>query len=881
MRIIITGILLLWALSSLLIPASAQQISLAKSIRTYPEILSEIEANSEYRFSYSSDMFLNKGKIRFSANEEAIEPLLTRLFDPIQIRFTIHKGIIILHAKEEIVQIQGSVRDANNGTLLAGASVYDRLSGQGTATNMEGNYRLNLRSGISNLQVSFVGYQSVSVPLSSISSDTVINFALSPDTALLKEVVIRSHSIRDASPVHSTQMGKMSFTTKTLRQTPVLLGEADIIKTLQLTPGVAMGTEGTAGLYVRGGNNDENLFLIDGNPVYQVNHIGGMFSAFNPDAIAGMDFYKGGFPARYGGRLSSVVDIRTCEGNAEKVKGNITVGLISGNMSLEGPLFNKNTTFHIALRRTWLDVLSAPALALVNKAQKKNGNKYRMRYAFHDLNGKIVHRLSEKDKLFISIYQGNDVFHTGYRESTDNQYMVSVSDMNNRMRWGNLLTTAGWEHRYNTRLTSKVTALYTRYRSQLRYRSMQEDGRPGTTDYQKDFSENLSENGIQDMGMRASFDYRSHGNHRIRFGTDLLYHIFEPEFARYQQNSGKTPATNPPAQILSNEKLKGTEYAVYAEDDWHIHPKLLLNGGVRLSAFNTGKKTFFNAEPRLSARWLLHPDLSVKASYARMAQYVHQLCNSYLNLPTDTWMPVTNKLKPLLSDQISAGVYYSLRDTWQFSMEGYYKKLHNLLDYKDGFTFIPGAAEWESKLATGSGRAYGLEWMVRKESGRTTGWIGYTLSWADRQFDEINGGRTFRSRYDNRHKLNIVVNHKINPLVEVTGAWTYSSGNRTTLPLERYIGEESDYIPNIEYVSERNNYQMPAYHRLDLGMNVYRPKKKNRMGIWNISVYNAYCRMNPFMVYQATKTMGNQSFPRFRQMSYFPVIPTVSYTYKF
>ncbi|MEG2180107.1 MAG: TonB-dependent receptor [Bacteroidales bacterium] len=859
-----------------------EKISLARQTGSYPEILSAIEANSAYRFSYRSDLFEEKGKVKFAANEENIESLLQRLLDPIAIRFTINQKIIVLRPREEIVMIQGSVRDANNGMELAGASVYDKESGHGTAVDANGAYNLRLRGGRTNLQISFIGYQPFSLPSLTLRNDTVIHFKLSPDTTALTEVIVRSRPLSETSQVHSSQMGKMSFSSKTLRQTPVLLGEADIIKTLQLTPGVSMGTEGTAGLYVRGGGNDENLFLIDGNPIYQINHIGGVFSAFNPDAISEMDFFKGGFPARYGGRLSSVVDLHTREGNSEKLKGSVTLGLISGNMSLEGPLFNKKTTFYLGLRRTWLDVLSAPAIAIVNKTQKKQGNKYRMRYAFHDLNGKIAHRIDERNKLFVSIYQGNDLFHTGYKEFsliTESNY--SMNDMNNRMRWGNLMTTAGWEHRYNEQLSGKLLALYTRYHSQLKYYNESQTGRPGEEAYDFQKTENTSTNGIQDMGIRSSFDYRPLSQHRVRFGADLLYHIFNPEFTRFQ---GTNPESGSQPQILSNDRLHGFECALYAEDDWTLHPRVLINGGIRLSTFTTSGKTFFNAEPRASVRWLAGSNISVKAAYARMAQYVHQLSNSFLNLPTDSWMPVTAKLKPLLSDQVSAGIYYTLNSTWQFSAEGYYKKLNNLLDYKDGFSFVPGTVEWESKLTGGKGRGYGVEWMVRKESGRTTGWAGYTLSWADRQFDEINEGRMFRSRYDNRHKFNIVVMHKINPLVEITAAWSYASGNRTTLPLERYVEfEEIDYSNRgeIEYVTERNNYQLPAYHRLDLGLNVYRPKKRNRMGIWNISIYNAYNRMNPFMVYQSSKTVNHQSFPRFKQMSYFPIIPTVSYTYKF
>ena len=343
-------------------------------------------------------------------------------------------------------------------------------------------------------------------------------------------------------------------------------------------------------------------------------------------------------------------------------------------------------------------------------------------------------------------------------------------------------------------------------------------------------------------------------------------------------------------KVFSNEKLLAHELSAFAEDDWTLTPALRLNAGVRLSLFNIDRKTYTGVEPRVSLRWLLGKNLSLKASYSRMNQYVHLISNSFLNLPTDSWMPVTRNLKPLISDQYSLGAYYNWKDL-DFSMEGYYKDSRNLLEYKDGHSLVPSSITWDRKLVAGKGRSYGLEWMVRKSTGRTTGWIGYSLAWSDRQFNELNGGCRFPSRYDNRHKLNIVVMHKLSKRVELSAAWTYTSGNYTTLSTESYEGLNppskdpygSSSQEEFDLYGDRNNYQLPAYHRLDLGINIYRPKKKGRMGIWNVSVYNAYCRMNPFMIEKTEEydSAEKKSYPVFKQYSFLPIVPSITYTYKF
>ena len=862
------------------------------------EILDEIQKQTGVTFSYESSLLSGLQKTTFRADDEALTDCLTRLFANLPVVYKMTGNVVVLKRKPKQVTVSGFVRDKRSAESLIGASVYEAHSRVGTASNNFGFFSLTLPPGDITIRSSYIGYTSHQHILNGLERDTVLTIELEP-SASLEEVVITGQS-NDKQSVLSTQMGALEINQQTIRSTPVMFGEADIIKTLQLTPGVSAGTEGTAGMYVRGGNVDENLFLIDGNPVYQINHIGGIFSAFNPEAISGMDFFKSGFPSRYGGRLSSVVDVHTKEGNMKEYHGSASIGLISGNLNFEGPIIKDRTSFNIGLRRTWLDVLSAPAVAIANKITKKDGTRLRARYAFHDLNLKVNHIFNDRSRMYLSLYNGNDVLKGGSTDfpdqDSDNNYNYD-SDVS--LRWGNIMATAGWTYVFNNRLFGKVSGVFTRYHSRLRNTEHDVVGNEGDEDYSDSFRENETNTGITDFGLRTSFDYLPASAHHIRFGGDYLVHRFHPEYNRsvaYEKNEETSVEIG---QEFANDLLWGHEAGVYAEDDWTLSSAVRLNAGLRFSLFNVQGKTYTGLEPRVSLRWLLDDNLSFKASYSRMNQYVHLISNSFISLPTDAWMPVTRKLKPLISDQVSAGFYYNLNKEYNFSVEGYYKTLDNLLEYRDGHTFTPSFVNWEDKLTAGEGRSYGAEFMVRKETGRTTGWVGYGLSWSDRQFDELNQGARYPARFDNRHKLNIVVMHKISPKVELSAAWSYASGNHVTLSLENYYengtgsptNNDNQYVVNsgesIDYYEGRNNYQLPAYHRLDLGIKIYRPKKKGRMGIWTVSIYNVYSRMNPFMIYKSDKTIPDpgspygKNVPVFKTIGIMPIIPSISYTYKF
>ncbi|MDL2265952.1 TonB-dependent receptor, partial [Parabacteroides sp. OttesenSCG-928-G21] len=866
-------------------------VAITLNMREVPllKVLAEIEKQADVRFTYESSLLSNIPPVSFSAQSESLDSCLKRLFAGLPLLYQQNGRYIILKRKPRQVTISGFVRDKASSESLIGASVYEISSRRGTAANNYGFFSVRLNPGDITLQASYVGYSSQELYFNQLDRDTTLIIELESNVALQEIVIFASE--RERQQVMTSKMGALEINQKTIQTAPTMFGEADIIKTLQLTPGVSVGTEGFTGMYVRGGEVDENLFLIDGNPVYQISHIGGLFSAFNAEAIRGMEFFKGGFPARYGGRLSSVVDVHTKEGNMREFHGSASIGLISGNVSLEGPIVKDRTSFMIAIRRTWLDALTIPAIAVVNHYTKKDGDKARGRYAFHDLNLKLDHRFNDRSKLFFSLYNGKDVLKGGNKSfEPDKTATPFTDDIHASLDWGNLLATAGWTYVFNNKLFGKLSGVFTQYRSSIKQKQEYVYGEKGSEEYEESYNETSNVTGITDFGIRASFDYLPSPSHHIRFGGDAMMHRFKPEYGQTKSFDSHENDTTEIGAIFANELLWGREFSVFAEDDWDISPSLRVNAGLRVSLFNIDKTIYSSLEPRMSVRWLLKDNLSLKASYARMNQYVHLVSENFINLPTDSWMPITARLKPMESDQLSLGAYYTLKG-YEFSLEGYYKKMNNVLEYRDGYSFLPTFSSWEDKLTAGEGRSYGGEIMIRKQTGKTTGWIGYTLSWADRKFDEINEGKRFPSKYDNRHKLNLVVSHKLSDKVELTGSWTFASGNRVTLPLESYegsydihAGKRVAQYESLDYVKDRNNYQLPAYHRLDLGINIYRPKKSGNMGIWNVSIYNVYSRMNPFMIRRTTKEIKNPSatspyvetisVPCFKTTGIMPIIPS-------
>jgi hypothetical protein len=791
-------------------------------------------------------------------------------------------------AADTLTVVHGHVRDAHDGRALPNVHVQELNTRSGTFTGEDGAFEIRLPDGDARLKVSHIGYAERTVALDRDARHSTVDIALERSATLLEEVTVSSHQ---GDRLHSPQMGMLTVSREKIKSIPTLFGEADVIKALQTQPGVSSGTEGLTGMYVRGGSEDENLYMLDGIPLYRVAHLGGLFSAFNVEAVDGVVFYKSSFPARYGGRLSSVLDVRTRTGDHHAFHGSAMLGLTSGSLYLEGPVVKGKTSFIASMRRSWLEALSVPALALMNNRDKDAGKKTFGQYAFTDVNVKINHRFSERSHAYAGFYYGNDRLKIGERIFSEKGFYF-VNENISRLDWGNTLAYAGWSYRFSDKWSVNVAPSFTRYASSLARNVFNNSGLPAGADYEERRSARTTENGIDDLNGSIHFDWHPSRTHHVNFGMNYTRHHFLPELNRIRSvaNGVETEVTG------DGERLSAHEAAFHAEEDWTLSSAVRLTGGIRLGMFDMRGKTYRTWEPRLSARLLLSGTSSVKFSYSKMNQFVQQISDSYISLPTDFWMPVGNRFEPLESRQFSSGYYYENARGYSFALEGYYKEMNHLLEYREGYSFAPATVGWDDKLTAGRGWSYGMEATVQKESGRLTGMVGYGLMWADRQFDEINLGKRYPAKYDNRHKVNIVANYKLSDDIELNGNWTYVTGNRITLSLEEYpdlnaAGFGSDLAPQdpfrtdlTDYYEDRNNVRLPAYHRLDLGISLYRRGDNGRTGIWNIGVWNAYNRMNPIVIQKNTlyfQESGRKANPTFRTTGIFPLIPSVSYTYKF
>ncbi len=777
--------------------------------------------------------------------------------------------------------IHGMVSEAKSGETLIGATLISQGSGKGTVTDNYGRYSLTLPEGEVHLTCAYMGFATEQRTFY-LSADTMINFALE-DGVALREVTVVGHY--NPSNNQTTQMSAVTIPAEQIKRVPAIFGENDVLKALQLLPGVQSGTEGASGFYVRGGGPDQNLIMMDGIPLYNVNHLGGFFSNFNSDAIKNVTLYKGSFPARFGGRLSSVIDVRTKDGDDQHYHGTASIGLISSRINVEGPIIKGKTTFNISARRTYLDLITRPIMWYVQKKQNMS-ERVSAGYNFYDLNLKVTHKVSDRDKLFLSAYMGDDVASFSLRALDDVTKDFSVRSKMN-WDWGNLVAALRWNHVINGQMFLNSTVSFNRYRSNLKLSAAERSFSDGYAS----FSYN---SGVRDLAIRSELNYKPTPNHNIQAGAEYIFHTFRPDVSAFHLSGKINDQSIRMDTTLVASNIPAHEATLFFEDDWDIASFLKANLGLHYSLFAVGGRSYHSLEPRVSARVMLGERLSFKMGYAMMSQYIHLLSANLVSLPTDLWVPSTERITPMTSHQMAAGLFYHLPDWGDFSIEGYYKKMNNLLEYKDGAGFLAESRGWEDLVAMGDGRAYGLEFLWQKQFGNTTGWVGYTWSRSLRQFNrpgqELNEGEVFPAKYDRIHDFNITVMHKFSDAFDVTASWTYCTGNTATIDFQSYnnMSEIVDapilgkFPSEIPYISSRNNYRLPASHRLDLGLNFYRKyRKSGHTGIWNLSIYNAYCALNPFFVEKGTVEKDGKWINILRQITIFPIIPTISYTYKF
>ena len=783
--------------------------------------------------------------------------------------------------------VSGYITDRTSGETLIGAGVLVDGTGRkvqtGAVTNAYGYYTLTLPQGKTSLQYSYVGYESVVLDVD-LLRDTTVNVVLSPSAEIREATVVAQ---KDAG-IQSSYLGSIDIPLVHIQRTPVLFGEADILKAIQLMPGVQGGNEGFTGLYVRGGGPDENLILLDGVPIYNVDHMLGILSVFQTEAVKKVTLYKGSFPARYGGRVSSIVDIRTNDGNMKETHGSIGVGALTEKFHLEGPIIKDKLSYSLSARGLHT-IFFDPLIRYFGKRASADGEEIYANYFFYDLNGKITWRPTDKDRFFLASYNGRDQMNVKYTEQ-DYYDTEGFNRTNMGLGWGNNVVSLRWNHVFSSQLFANTTVAYNRYNMGLNTGMWSRGTNYDGTKYRYDFDiDYLS--GIRDWSGKVDFDYVPSPRHLVKFGAEYLYHTFLPQTltaVTYSEEGNEKADTKD--TYGNTTPYTGHDMSVYAEDDFSVTENLTVNPGLHLSLFNTDGKSYWSLQPRVSAKYAWDGGWSIKAGYARMAQYVHLLSSAQIALPVDLWVPITKEIKPVTSDQFSTGVYYDGIRGWEFSIEGYYKSMHNILEYKDGTVMIATNTGWETKVEMGNGRAMGLEFFVQKTAGKLTGWIAYTLAKSDRQFPDgsINLGERFPYKYDRRHNFNINANWQVTPRIDLSATFVFATGGTTTLPVRQtaVLGPGESWVQSADFVEHRNNYRLPASHHLNLGANFHHKTRRGE-SIWTVGVYNAYNQMNPNLVYlhYETRRPNPEAEPEpklvMEKVTILPIIPSVSYTYQF
>lgn len=783
--------------------------------------------------------------------------MLKHLFSLIVFTFLLSSQI----QAQKQVTLSGTITEASSGEDLYAATIYIKELMQGTSTNIYGFYSLSTKPGTYTVVFSFIGMEEIEKTIV-LDKDIVMNIELAESEIIAQEVVVTGEK-KDRN-IDNAQTSTLELETKTVKEIPALLGEADIFKTLQLLPGVASAGEGNSGLYVRGGGPDQNLVLLDGATVYNPGHLLGFFSVFNADAIKNTTLYKGGIPAEYGGRISSVLDIGMKEGNMREYEVEGGIGFIASRLTVQGPIKKDVASFIVAGRLTYLNFLVNPIL-------KSKGESFRVPY-FFDINAKINYKIGAKDRLFISTYFGRDKFSFA---SPDGGFSFDIP-------WGNATATARWNHLFSDKLFMNNTFVFNDYTSKVE------------ASFQ-DVSFNLN-SGIRDYGIKGDLQYFQNISNKLKFGYDYLFHEYTPYLYEFETGGDSFSS--------KLTKKYAHEFAVYAQDEWDVKPWLKINTGIRFSMYSNvgpGEKiiyddndlaidtisknafesfaTYFGAEPRLNVRMKINESSSVKMGFNYNKQYMHLVSSSTTTLPTDLWVSSTARVKPQSGIQGSVGYFHNFKDNmYETSIEVYYKKMWNQIEY--GESAVGGNdRDTEDLFVFGTGQSYGAEFFVKKALGKFNGWAGYTLAWTDRDFPDINNGEKFWAKFDRRHDISLVLIYNINKKLKLSGTFIYGSGQNTTIVENRYLlqGELRSVY------GERNGYRLPAYHRLDIGLSYTLVDNDKRFSELNFSIYNVYSRKNPYFIYDDINFNGDDGSldVQAKQVSLFPILPTLTWNFKY
>ncbi len=754
------------------------------------------------------------------------------------------------------ITISGTLSDAKTGEALLFANIYIDGTNIGATSNEYGFYSITIpKDQIEGrelvLVVSYTGYQTKKVTL---EKNTSIRYDIKMESEAInfEEAIITGTKGKEKKEVTSTQMSAIRIPMKNITTIPALGGETDVIKVIQLMPGVQGGGEGSTGMFVRGGDADQNLVLLDEATVYNIGHLFGFFSVFNSDAIKDITLYKGAFPSKYGGRLSSILDVKMKEGNLNEFHGKGGIGLLSSRLTLEGPLVKDKGSFTIAGRRTYID-----------KVFKTVGQN--VPYYFYDLNLKANYKVSDNDRLYFSTYFGNDVLKFDENDIPEEERDSSTTGFGFGFTLGNITNTLRWNHIFNDKLFANTSLIHTKFDYDI---------------FGKFLNNNiLIKSNVRDLGVISNFDYYRSATTKIIFGASATEHIFRPNIV---STAGEISDF---LKSSEGKKQNVLEYGLYGGVEKSFKDDLYkINFGLRFSGAAVEEKFYFSPEPRLAIRRRLNEFSSIKASYSFMKQYMHRVSSSSISLPTDLWYPITKNVKPQYANQMALGYFHLFdRKKVNFSAELYYKWMNNLIEYREGANLILND-NFEDELLSGSGDSWGAEFLVKKDVGNLSGWIGYTLSWATRDFDELNGGKTFWAKYDRRHVISVVGIYKLSKQWTFSAVWTYSSGARFTAQLGQYAVPNASFsgVDLVPVYSERNEISMSPSHRLDINfVHLSRRKNKERrfQGEWHFGAYNVYNRATPYRI--EIKPLESGVGFKYTQPGLFGFLPSLAYNFKF
>ncbi|MES2727000.1 MAG: TonB-dependent receptor [Bacteroidota bacterium] len=748
-----------------------------------------------------------------------------------------------LTVKSSTLTLNGYVVDSKTGEAVNGAKVIAKPLKKGTYTNAYGYFAIQATDDIKTITISYIGYVSQEININT-SNTTNLKINLVEKKNELKQVNVQAKKENDK--VQSTEIGIIHIPIKSIANIPVIGGERDIIKVLQLMPGIKRGHDGSTGMFVRGGNSDQNLILMDEAPVYNASHLLGFFSIFNSDALKDVSMQKGGFTANYGGRLSSIMDVRLKEGNNQTFHAEGGIGILSSRLSIEGPIIKNKSSFIISARRTYIDQV----YKLINKD---------LPYYFYDINAKINYKLSDKDILYFSSYIGDDVL--SLHNPTDSSKQNTNKNIDFGSTLGNRTATLRWNHVYaNKKLFSNISLIH--------------------SSFSYNITGNLAGNklfitsSIQDYLIKMDYNYFKNNTNHIKFGFELAQHYFRPNVSKTEGLFNENIKPN------DGLKISTQDMALYYLNDKEINKKWAINYGIRLTSAINQQTVYINPEPRINVRYALNDHASIKTSYTRMVQYLHLVSGSGAAMPTDLWYPVSKNIKPQTADQISVSYnQYIHKLKANLTIETYYKWMNNLVEYKEG-TVAMLNNNIEEDLLQGTGKAYGLEITLQKQIGKLNGWIGYTVSYSTRQFDELNNGKTFFARYDRRHDFSIVANYQLSKRVAFSGVFVFASGSWFTPVTGQFLmpnGTYSNFDP-LPIYSDRNAVQLSASHRLDLNLVIYSKPNKKWNSEWHIGAYNVYNRTQPYRIRVEQNANGQLQY---QEQGLFGFIPSIAYNFKF